>query len=76
MSGDQAQPHQPEETAVTSRPARSGAVSGEQRRVRVATVWLDGCSGCHMSFLDLDERLIEIAQRVEMVYTPLIDTKA
>jgi NAD-reducing hydrogenase small subunit len=41
----------------------------------VATVWLDGCSGCHMSFLDLDERLIEIAQRVEMVYTPLIDAK-
>jgi NAD-reducing hydrogenase small subunit len=28
---------------------------------RVATVWLDGCSGCHMSFLDMDERLLEIA---------------
>jgi NAD-reducing hydrogenase small subunit len=41
----------------------------------MATVWLDGCSGCHMSFLDLDERLIEIAQQVEMVYTPLIDAK-
>jgi NAD-reducing hydrogenase small subunit len=51
-------------------------MSEEQRKVRVATVWLDGCSGCHMSFLDLDERLIEIARRVEMVYTPLIDTKA
>jgi NAD-reducing hydrogenase small subunit len=49
---------------------------GPQRKVRMATVWLDGCSGCHMSFLDLDERLIEIAQRVEMVYTPLIDAKA
>ena len=45
------------------------------RKVRAATVWLDGCSGCHMSFLDLDERLIEIAQHVEMVYTPLIDLK-
>lgn len=44
-------------------------------RVRAATVWLDGCSGCHMSFLDLDERLIEIAQHVDMVYTPLIDAK-
>jgi NAD-reducing hydrogenase small subunit len=49
---------------------------GEQpRRVRAATVWLDGCSGCHMSFLDLDERLIELAQHLEMVYTPLIDLK-
>jgi NAD-reducing hydrogenase small subunit len=48
---------------------------GGARKVRAATVWLDGCSGCHMSFLDLDERLIEIAQQVEMVYTPLIDLK-
>jgi NAD-reducing hydrogenase small subunit len=28
-----------------------------------------------MSFLDLDERLIELAERVDMVYTPLVDTK-
>ena len=28
---------------------------------RLATVWLDGCSGCHMSFLDMDERLLERA---------------
>ncbi|MFN8632651.1 MAG: NADP oxidoreductase [Chloroflexota bacterium] len=48
---------------------------GEARKIKVATVWLDGCSGCHMSFLDLDERLVEIAQHVEMVYTPLIDLK-
>ncbi len=30
-------------------------------RPTLATVWLDGCSGCHMSFLDLDERLLELA---------------
>ena len=34
-------------------------------RPRLATVWLDGCSGCHMSFLDLDERLLEIAERAD-----------
>jgi NAD-reducing hydrogenase small subunit len=42
---------------------------------RLATVWLDGCSGCHMSFLDLDERLIEIDERAALVYSPLIDAK-
>ena len=44
-------------------------------RPRLATIWLDGCSGCHMSFLDLDERLVEIAERAELVYSPLIDVK-
>src|SRR5918911_758095 len=44
-------------------------------RPRLATVWLDGCSGCHMSFLDLDERLIEISERAVLVYSPLIDAK-
>lgn len=44
-------------------------------KVRLATVWLDGCSGCHMSFLDMDERLLEIADRVELVYSPLVDPK-
>ena len=41
----------------------------------LATVWLDGCSGCHMSFLDMDERLLALADRVELVYSPLVDYK-
>ncbi|HUV71262.1 MAG TPA: hypothetical protein VMW15_16505 [Terracidiphilus sp.] len=44
-------------------------------RTKLATVWLDGCSGCHMSFLDMDERLIELADKVELVYSPLVDRK-
>jgi NAD-reducing hydrogenase small subunit len=44
-------------------------------KVSVATVWLDGCSGCHMSFLDMDERLIELASAIDIVYSPLVDTK-
>jgi NAD-reducing hydrogenase small subunit len=44
-------------------------------RVRLATVWLGGCSGCHMSFLDLDEWLIDLAARVDVVYTPIADVK-
>jgi NAD-reducing hydrogenase small subunit len=42
---------------------------------RLATVWLGGCSGCHMSFLDLDERLIDLAGRVEFCASPLTDYK-
>ena len=44
-------------------------------KIRFATVWLDGCSGCHMSFLDMDERLLEIVKHVDLVYSPLVDTK-
>jgi NAD-reducing hydrogenase small subunit len=44
-------------------------------RPTLATVWLDGCSGCHMSLLDMDERLLEIAERADIVYSPLVDVK-
>ena len=44
-------------------------------RIRMATVWLGGCSGCHMSYLDLDEWLIDLAGRVDVVYSPLVDVK-
>lgn len=42
---------------------------------RLATVWLDGCSGCHMSFLDMDERLVDLAGMADLVYSPLVDIK-
>jgi NAD-reducing hydrogenase small subunit len=44
-------------------------------KLKLATVWLDGCSGCHMSFLDMDERLLELAELVEVVYSPIVDVK-
>lgn len=44
-------------------------------KLLLATVWLDGCSGCHMSFLDIDEVLLDIADRVTLVYSPLVDNK-
>ena len=44
-------------------------------RLKIATVWLGGCSGCHMSFLDLDEFLIELAGKIDLVYSPVIDVK-
>jgi NAD-reducing hydrogenase small subunit len=44
-------------------------------RLRFATVWLGGCSGCHMSFLDLDEWLFDLAQKVDVVFSPVADVK-
>ncbi len=44
-------------------------------KVKVATAWLDACSGCHMSFLDLDEALIALADKMELTATPITDTK-
>ncbi len=44
-------------------------------RLRLATVWLGGCSGCHMSFLDLDEFLIDLAAAADIVFTPFADRK-
>jgi NAD-reducing hydrogenase small subunit len=44
-------------------------------KARIATAWLDGCSGCHMSFLDMDERLLDLAPLVDLVYSPLVDVK-
>lgn len=47
----------------------------EKQKAQLATVWLDGCSGCHMSFLDIDERLLELAELADLVYSPLVDNK-
>ena len=44
-------------------------------KVRVATMWLSGCSGCHMSFLDLDERLVGLMQLIDILFSPIVDTK-
>jgi len=45
------------------------------KKVKVATVWLDGCSGCHMSLLDMDAAIISLAQRIDLVYGPLVDAQ-
>ncbi len=47
----------------------------DRLKPRLATAWLGGCSGCHMSFLDLDERLIDLAGLVDLCYSPIADIK-
>ena len=45
------------------------------KKVKLATVWLDGCSGCHMSLLDMDAGVIALAGKVDLVYGPLVDAQ-
>ena len=46
-----------------------------ERKLKVATASLAGCFGCHMSLLDIDERLFELLKLVEFDRTPLTDIK-
>ena len=46
-----------------------------RRKLKVATTSLAGCFGCHMSLLDIDERLFELLERVEFDRSPLTDIK-
>src|SRR5579885_796953 len=59
----------------SSSTCRKCARRGMNKTMTLATVWLDGCSGCHMSILDMDERLLEILQQLDLVYSPLVDHK-
>jgi NAD-reducing hydrogenase small subunit len=45
------------------------------KKTKLATIWLSGCSGCHMSFLDQDELLLELAKKIQLVYSPIADVK-
>lgn len=44
-------------------------------KIKLATVWMDGCSGCHMSLLDIDEGILGVAKRADLVYGPLVDAQ-
>jgi NAD-reducing hydrogenase small subunit len=44
-------------------------------KVTVATQWLESCAGCHMSFLDIDERIVELLKYVELSSSPITDLK-
>jgi NAD-reducing hydrogenase small subunit len=42
---------------------------------KIATVWLGGCSGCHMSLLDIDERILDVMKLADIVKSPVVDGK-
>lgn len=45
------------------------------RKLKVATCSLAGCFGCHMSFLDMDERIVALIDHIEFDRSPLTDIK-
>jgi len=47
----------------------------EKKKLRVATTSLAGCFGCHMSFLDIDERLFTLLEHIDFDRSPLTDIK-
>ena len=44
-------------------------------KVTLCSDWLDVCSGCHMSLLDIDERIVELLKHVQLLSTPITDLK-
>ena len=47
----------------------------EKKKLRIATTSLAGCFGCHMSLLDIDERLLALLELVEFDRSPITDIK-
>lgn len=45
------------------------------QKLRLATTSLCGCFGCHMSFLDIDERILDLVTLVEFDRSPITDIK-
>ena len=44
-------------------------------KLKIATVWLNNCYGCHMSFWDLDSWLLELSPQIDLVYSYFADIK-
>jgi len=44
-------------------------------KVTIATDWLAACAGCHMSLLDIDERIVSLLESVEFTSSPVTDLK-
>jgi NAD-reducing hydrogenase small subunit len=42
---------------------------------KVSTDWLAACAGCHMSLLDMDERIIKLVELADIRATPITDLK-
>jgi NAD-reducing hydrogenase small subunit len=55
--------------------ARCNGVCDMAKKVTIASDWLAGCAGCHMSLLDMDDRLIGLLDKIQLTATPITDLK-
>ena len=44
-------------------------------QVTLATDWLADCAGCHMSLLDMDEKLVQLLDLIKLTSSPITDLK-
>ena len=42
---------------------------------KISSDWMAGCAGCHMSLLDIDERIVQVAELADIRSTPITDLK-
>jgi NAD-reducing hydrogenase small subunit len=42
---------------------------------KISSDWMAGCAGCHMSLLDMDERIALVAELADLRSTPITDLK-
>ena len=42
---------------------------------KISSDWMAGCAGCHMSLLDIDERILAVAELADIRATPITDLK-
>ena len=82
MSTDKAKPRKkPEPDVVAAKPgpqeqplaADPGAKA--KAKPKIATVSMAGCFGCHMSLLDIDERILKLVELVDFNKSPIDDIK-
>ncbi len=61
------------DTTLTQDTAQGNGAGAE--KVKIATTSLAGCFGCHMSLLDIDDRILQLAELVDFHKSPVVDRK-
>jgi NAD-reducing hydrogenase small subunit len=62
-------------TPLNISPLRRYKGEPNMAKVKIASDWLAGCAGCHMSLLDIDERIVQLLGSVEFTSSPVTDLK-